>query len=103
MEIKKKVCANIANIKLASLTCDCWTSNSVTSHLSVTLHYIDEHMFMHNIDLALKYLDHDHDSVYLGSQISQILDEWQLTNKVFILLFSNRFVLYFTFYSRYLE
>lgn len=41
-EVKIFVMGEVQNARSVSLTTDCWTDSSMTSYITVTIHYVDE-------------------------------------------------------------
>ena len=65
-----------------AISCDAWKSTSNESHLGVTDHIIDDDINIKNIVLYLRYLTEDNSAEYIFSTIKDILEEWNVFNKV---------------------
>lgn len=72
----------ISSVLFGSTTTDCWVSNSNNSYMVVTFHYINDQMELKSRVLSLKYLNEDHDSVYLSSSLKSVMIEWKTVDKV---------------------
>ena len=72
------------NVGKCCLTVDSWTSNANESFLGVTCHYVDEKFNLKNAVLNLKYLNESHTAVYIKAEIEQIIEYWNLKDKVYI-------------------
>lgn len=71
------------------LTTDCWTSINNTSFLAVTTHYIDPNFNFQSILLQCASFDEKHTSLNLSAIIQSIIDEWNLNNKIVLVVSDN--------------
>ena len=70
-----------------SLTLDGWLSDATEGYLGVTCHFIDNDFEFRSFILNLKALIESHSSEYIRSKIKEVIDEWDLTDKVFLYYF----------------
>ena len=74
-------------IKEALLKCcvtlDAWTSCATESYLGVTCHYVDNEYELRSFALDLKLLVESHSSEYIFSKIMEVLDDWEMYDKVY--------------------
>ena len=64
------------------LTLDGWVSNRTESFLGVTCHYIDKDFEFRSFALDLKLLIESHSTNYIYSQLLEVLEEWEIREKV---------------------
>ena len=64
------------------LTLDGWVSNAVESYLGVTCHFIDNEFEFRSFALDLRLIIESHLSEYIHSQINEVLQEWDIGDKV---------------------
>lgn len=69
-------------LDLGSMTTDCWTSNSTMSYLSLTVHFINEQFYFQSLTLNLHYLQSEHTANYLHASLEELLQSWNLKDKV---------------------
>ena len=80
--MKHLVSEQLDNSIAVAISCDAWKSTSNESHLGVTGHIIDDNINIKNFVLSLRYLSEDHTAGYIFSTIKDILEEWNVFNKV---------------------
>jgi hypothetical protein len=79
---------------LISFTFDCWTSDSGHPYISLTGHYIDspqdkpDAWALKEDQLAFTRLDGHHTGANIASVLLCVLDEYEIRNKVRLLLVS---------------
>jgi hypothetical protein len=77
------------NIISCSLTLDLWTSRSRAGYLGVTCSFVDAQFELHEATLAIKYLKYPHTSKSIIECLNQIIQEWNLDEKVFTITTDN--------------
>ena len=65
-----------------SLTLDGWLSDATEGYLGVTCHFIDDYFELRSFILNLKALMESHTSEYIHCKIKEVIDEWDLNDKV---------------------
>ncbi|XP_053548615.1 zinc finger BED domain-containing protein 4-like [Bombina bombina] len=75
--IKAELMVKVSNASAVCLTTDCWTSQTNTSFMAVTCHYIDD-----NFKLVSSLLDCFSVTDNLANELKNICEEWGITNKV---------------------
>ncbi|KAJ4925443.1 hypothetical protein JOQ06_018174 [Pogonophryne albipinna] len=63
------------------LTTDCWTSNTTTSYMSVTCHYITDFKLRSNL-LDCFVVAESHTSQNLAQELSRVAKEWGIQDKI---------------------
>ncbi|KAK1904300.1 Zinc finger BED domain containing protein 1 [Dissostichus eleginoides] len=63
------------------LTTDCWTSNTTTSYMSVTCHYITDFKLRSNL-LDCFVVTEQHTSQNLAQELSRVAKEWGIQDKI---------------------
>lgn len=71
------------------LTTDCWTSAANDSYLALTAHFINDDFEQESVLLDCILMEGSHTSVALATKIKQITDEYDLTNKVLLVVSDN--------------
>lgn len=71
------------------LTTDCWTSINNTSFLAVTAHYVDPNFNLKSVLLQCAPFTEKHTSLNLSIIIQSIIDEWQLKDKIVLVVSDN--------------
>ena len=88
--ISKRMLANLCRadieeqIKTAPAVClttDCWTSNTTTSYMSVTCHYITDFKLRSNL-LDCFVVTEQHTSQNLAQELSRVAKEWGIQDKI---------------------
>lgn len=82
LKCQAKVKGKVAQAASVCLTTDCWTSQTTTSFLSVTCHYIDEDFEMVSYLLDCFEFSDRHTADNLAEQLSKIAEEWGVSDKV---------------------
>ncbi|XP_050561015.1 E3 SUMO-protein ligase ZBED1-like [Spodoptera frugiperda] len=84
--------ACLQNIKEAHAICLCtdgWTSSANQSYIAVTAHYIDNNTKLKSILLGCINYNERHTSANLTAFIRQIIQDWQITNKICCIVSDN--------------
>lgn len=83
-------CRNVAtDIKSVCLTTDCWTSENTESYVAVTAHYLNKNFEFQHFLLDYAVMRRQHTSLNLASEISRIVTEWNLQDKVLLVVTDN--------------
>lgn len=77
-ELKEK----IKTAPAVCLTTDCWTSNTTTSYMSVTCHYIQEDWKLHSNLLDCFAVTQQHTADNLAQELSSVAQEWGIEGKI---------------------
>ncbi|CAB5208340.1 unnamed protein product [Rhizophagus irregularis] len=70
-------------------TDDLWTSRSQAGYLGVTCSFVNNQFELHETILSIKYLKYQHTSDIIVDCLTQIIQEWNLNGKVFIITTDN--------------
>ncbi|CAH2103208.1 unnamed protein product [Euphydryas editha] len=87
--MKTKVMTLIAKSEWVSITTDIWTNAYKTcSLLSFTAHFIVKHQRL-KVILGACVLEQDHTSQYIEQKITEMVNNWSLNGKIFLVLRDN--------------
>ncbi|CAH1960188.1 unnamed protein product [Acanthoscelides obtectus] len=87
--VKAKVKKLIAKSDWLSVTADIWTNTSKScSLLSLTGHFIIEHQRL-KVILGAAVMEQDHTSQYIERKFTEMINEWNLNCKIFLVLRDN--------------
>ena len=75
--------------KSVSLTTDMWTAKSGQGYIGVTCSYIDSKFILHEVTLTVNYVRYPHIALHITESLEEILDEWKLREKVFVITSDN--------------
>lgn len=73
------------------LCTDAWTSTANQSYIAVTAHFIDKNTEIQSVLLGCINFDERHTSANLLAFLKQIIQDWQLSNKVTCIVSDNAF------------
>lgn len=71
----------IDNLSYVSLTTDCWTSRSIESYYTVTVHGIDSNWNIKSLVLCTSVMNERHTGENLKTKITETLNSWNIMNK----------------------
>jgi hypothetical protein len=77
------------DVTSCSLTLDLWTSRSRAGYLGVTCSFVNAQFELHEAILAIRYLKYPHTSKSIVECLNQIIQEWNLNEKVFTITTDN--------------
>jgi len=75
--------------KSVSITTDMWTSRSGQGYIGVTCSYIDEKFNLNEVTLTVNHVRYPHTAQHITDSLEEILDEWNLREKVFTITTDN--------------
>jgi Domain of unknown function (DUF4413) len=79
---KEKIKKNFRNIKMISLTTDCWTSNQTIGYMCLTAHYIDSNWKLQKRIISFTELAPPHTGEVIADAITESLMKWNILQKV---------------------
>lgn len=79
----------MSNVKAVTLTTDCWTSSNTENFLAVTAHFLTHDFVIKHMVLGCEAFGERHTGENLGNAIKKIIDEWELQNKILIVVSDN--------------
>lgn len=79
----------LMNVKALTLTTDCWTSSTTENYLAVTGHFLTNEFAMKHVLLGCDSFPESHTAQNLAAAIQQILNEFNLENKVNMVISDN--------------
>lgn len=88
-EVKLFVMNEVQKAKSVSLTTDCWTDSSSVSYITVTLHYVDDNFKLKTYNLETSTFTERHTAENLLNFLKLLCNEWNITNKVKLVLSDN--------------
>ncbi|GBB91767.1 hypothetical protein RclHR1_19140001 [Rhizophagus clarus] len=71
------------------LTTDMWTAKNRQGFLGITCSFLDKNFTLHEIILTIEYVRYPHTSENISDTLFYILDEWDLREKVHIIVTDN--------------
>ena len=83
---KEKVAQKISTIKFFACTTDMWSGVSMSPHMSLTVHFIDEAWHLESLALSACYLPNDHTAEVLAEGLKESMQEWSLESKNLVCL-----------------
>lgn len=83
------ICLFEQDITFCSLTMDLWTSRSRSGYLGVTCSFVSAQFELHEVILAIKYLQYPHTADSIVECLNQIINDWNLNRKVFTITMDN--------------
>lgn len=87
--LKEKIKQNLDKSYYISLTTDCWTSINNDSFMAITTSYIDEDWKLMSPVLETRYLSERHYAEYLKEELSLVINEWNVKDRVFAIVHDN--------------
>lgn len=72
----------LGSINGIALTTDGWSSLAIDSYVTYTGHYFDKNWILCNVTLSIEEMTESHTADHLKDEIIEILEKWNLTNKV---------------------
>ena len=72
-----------------SITCDLWTSANQLSFFAITGHWFDENYKYHELLIAFKLVDGDHDGLNLSSEIMSVFEDMGIVGKIMCITSDN--------------
>jgi hypothetical protein len=72
-----------------SLTTDLWTARNRQGYLGITCSFLDAEFNLHEILLTVTYVRYPHTAEHIGDTLLEILDEWLLREKVYMITTDN--------------
>ncbi|XP_055068182.2 E3 SUMO-protein ligase ZBED1-like [Misgurnus anguillicaudatus] len=88
-EAKVQVMSSMSQAIRVAITCDSWTSVATESYITITSHYIsqDWNILSHVLQTGAVY--ESHTGAHLAELLSQVVAEWQLSDKDVVLVTDN--------------
>ncbi|KAJ4926347.1 hypothetical protein JOQ06_008525 [Pogonophryne albipinna] len=80
-KVRAELQEQIRTAPAVCLTTDCWTSNTTTSYMSVTCHYITDFKLRSNL-LDCFVVAESHTSQNLAQELSRVAKEWGIQDKI---------------------
>lgn len=84
-----KVSAILSTVNNISLAVDLWSDRKLRSYLGVTAHFFNSDFELKSIVLALKQFTESHSGLNIYDQLSRIICEYNIQNKIFKILTDN--------------
>ena len=72
----------LKSINGIALTTDGWSSLNIDFYITYTGHYFDKNWTLCNVTLSIEEMTESHTANHLKDEIIEILERWNLTNKV---------------------
>ena len=89
-EVHQKLRKALPKDTFLHLTIDCWTSSNKLAFMGTTLHYIDQNWKMCQFIVRFQYLGGEVHSInYLRNKLSQLIREFEITNRVLAVVLDN--------------
>lgn len=81
-KVRAELKCKIKTAPAVCLTTDCWTSNTTTSYISVTCHYIDDDYKLQSNLLDCFVMTEQHTADNLAQELSSVAHEWGIDEKI---------------------
>ncbi|XP_070408816.1 E3 SUMO-protein ligase ZBED1-like [Nothobranchius furzeri] len=88
-ETKAKILTSMSKANLVAITCDSWTSVATESYITVTAHYMSEDWQIISLVLQTRAVYESHTGAHLAELLSDVVSEWQLSDKDIVLVTDN--------------
>lgn len=88
-EAKAQVMNSMREACRVAVTCDSWTSVATESYLTVTAHYLNDDWDIVSHVLQTRAVFESHTGFHLAELLSDVVKEWQLTEKAVVLVKDN--------------
>ena len=88
-ETKAQVMNSMREACRVAVTCDSWTSVATESYLTVTAHYFNDDWDIVSHVLQTRAVFESHPGFHLAELLSDVVKEWQLTEKAVVLVTDN--------------
>lgn len=88
-EVKSKLMKTLEKGKNIAVTTDIWTSRQTQAYICVTGHLITSDWELKSFILETVQLTQDHTAETICSELERVADEWQIRNKISILVSDN--------------
>ena len=72
-----------------SLTMDLWTACNRQGYLGITCSYLDQSFKLCEFTLDITYVRYPHTAVHIKDTLENILNEWNIRNKIFTITTDN--------------
>lgn len=90
VDLKNLISSDLQATKKVSIAVDIWTKRDGTSYLGVVSHYFSRiEMKRKRVVLALKPFSHPHSAERVYAVVREILDNWQISNKLLKIVTDN--------------
>lgn len=86
---RERVKAELAMVEDVSLTTDIWTSSATQGFITVTIHYLNQLWILESTVLETKCIEGDHTSEVIAATLRDIMDKWNILEKVRVVLSDN--------------
>lgn len=86
---KKRLKNALQDTKYLALTADIWTSMHTQAYICVTGHFITSNWEIKSVVLETVQLLKDHTSETIVSELTRIAEEWEISNKITLLVTDN--------------
>ncbi|XP_072400709.1 zinc finger BED domain-containing protein 4-like [Diabrotica undecimpunctata] len=89
LETLNKTREIMATAESVTITTDMWSSRNSDSFIGVTAHFINDKFELESILLEVCLFEGSHTSVNLANELRRVITEWDLHNKIFIVITDN--------------
>lgn len=87
--IKEELLSSLQSISNVALTTDIWTSRTVQSYLTVTVHFIADNWVMDSKVLVTREMSERHTGIHIAESLTEIAKDWNLDRKVVAIVHDN--------------
>ncbi|XP_077270177.1 E3 SUMO-protein ligase ZBED1-like [Temnothorax americanus] len=88
-EAAEQVRTTLDKVNAVAITTDAWTSKANDSYITLSAHYLDDNWIPHTVNLMTREMTESHTAEHLQKTIREVVQEWNLTNKVTGLVHDN--------------
>jgi hypothetical protein len=79
----------LSSVSSVCLTSDIWSGNAKEDYISVFAHFVNVDWELEKRLLALRLIDESHTGAAIAKHISMVVEEYDLTNKIFAITLDN--------------
>jgi hypothetical protein len=79
----------LSSVSSVCLTSDIWSGNAKEDYISVFAHFVNVDWELEKRLLALRLIDESHTGAAIAKRISMVVEEYDLTNKIFAITLDN--------------
>jgi hypothetical protein len=79
----------LSSVSSVCLTSDIWSGNAKEDYISVVAHFVNADWELEKRLLALRLIDESHTGAAIAERISMVVEEYDLTNKIFAITLDN--------------
>uniref|UniRef100_A0A6P7H2S3 Zinc finger BED domain-containing protein 1-like n=1 Tax=Diabrotica virgifera virgifera TaxID=50390 RepID=A0A6P7H2S3_DIAVI len=88
-EISENIKSMLNQTDSVGITTDIWSSDSNTSFISVTCHFISDTSELQNVVLDTKEIPGSHTAELIAAYVQEVIDDWNISDKITAIITDN--------------